>query len=236
MKSEFNINPDSGASVPLLKKSFVFFLADEIGRKTASFGNSFSKAKSFNLFKFKLPKPAILIIIAVIVVAGIIFLVKTTSQNTQPASSAKPLAPTIIANQNINKEFDFPIKDASGKELSKIKYVVQSAALQNEILVKGERARAVQGRVFLILNLMITNNYKQGIQINSRDYIRLIVDGKKDELLAADIHNDPVEVQAISTKATKIGFPIDENYKSLEIQVGEINGTKESIKISFPNR
>lgn len=198
--------------------------------------DTFSKTRSnFKKPDFKLPKQAIFIIVVLLIVAGIIVIFKSAPSGTQTAgTSAKPAAPTAKATQVINKEFSFPIKDNDGKELSKIKYLIESANLQDEILVKGERARAVVGRTFLIFNIKITNNYKQGIQINSRDYMRLIVDGKNEELIAADIHNDPVEVQAISTKSTKIGFPIDENYKSLEIQVGEINGTKQSIKIQFP--
>lgn len=183
----------------------------------------------------KFVRPAIFIVIALVICSGIALLVKNSQGTSAIATTSqdKPAAPTAKAFLNISKEFSFPIKDANGKVLSQIKYGVQSAALQDEILVKGERARAVEGRTFLILNLKITNTYKQGIQINSKDYVRLIVDGKKTELIAADIHNDPVEVQAISTKITRLGFPINENYKSLELQVGEISGAKSPIKLDF---
>ncbi len=206
-----------------------------IADKSSSFRESFSRTKNgFRKPNMKLPKQAVIIIILVIVAAGVIIAFKNIPSGSQTtANSSKPAAPVAKATMTINKEFSFPITDSNGKELSKIKYLVESANLQDEILVKGERARAVTGRTFLIINLKISNSYKQGIQINSRDYVRLISDSNKDELIAADIHNDPVEVQAISTKSTRIGFPIDENYKSLEIQVGEINGKKESIKLNF---
>lgn len=110
--------------------------------------------------------------------------------------------------------------------------VLTSAELQDEIVIKGQKANAVKGKEFLIINLKLTNNYSKTIQINTRDYIRLSVN-KSDEKLAADIHNDPVEVQAISTKYTRLGFPIDETDKNLTLYVGEINGKKESITLNL---
>lgn len=203
--------------------------------------NKFSQARDFSqktFYKnsnFKLPfSPKIFLVIAgVLVIGGIVLLVKNTqSTNATISSSDKPLAPVAKAKQILNKEFKFPIKDANNKEISKIKYQIEAASLQDEILVKGQRARAVKGRTFLILDLKITNTYNQGIQINSRDYIRLTTNDS-DDLVAADIHNDPVEVQAISTKTTRIGFPINESDKNLQIQVGEINSKKETIKLTF---
>lgn len=207
----------------------------------STFENRFSQAKDFskkNFYKnpnFKLPfsPKALLVIAGILVVGGIILLVRNTQTTSATVTSSdKPLAPVAKAKQILNKEFKFPIKDANNKEISKIKYEIEAASLQDEILVKGQRARAVKGRTFLILDLKITNTYSQGIQINSKDYVRLKTNGS-DELVAADIHNDPVEVQAISTKVTRIGFPINESDKNLEIQVGEINGKKETVKLTF---
>ena len=203
--------------------------------------NKFSQANNFKSVlskksNFKLPfSPKILlIIVGILAVSGVILLFKSTqTTNASIANSEKPAAPAVISKQIINKEFSFPIKDSNSKELSKIKYLIQSASLQDEILVKGQRARAIQGRTFLILDLKITNTFNQGIQINSRDYVRLSVNGNSEELVAADIHNDPVEVQAISTKQTRIGFPINETDGKLELKVGEINGKKETVKITF---
>lgn len=185
---------------------------------------------------FKFSKTLLVIILGVIVIGGIIFLGTNTYNSNTQSSTLKPAAPTAKETYIINREFAFPVKDDSGKEISKIKYFVESANLQDEILVKGQRARSVQGRIFLIVNIKITNSYKQGIQINSRDYVRLVVNGNVNELIAADIHNDPVEVQAISTKSTRIGFPIDDTKNTLELQIGEINGKKQTIKIDFSKK
>lgn len=199
--------------------------------------SNFKISNIYNPFsKFKISPKIVFAAIGVILFVGIIWFFQNTNSSTSATdSNERPLAPIALKTQEINKEFKFPIKNEDGKELSKMTYEIQKATIQDEILVKGQRARAVEGRVFLILDIKITNSYDQGLQINSKDYVRLIINGNKEELIAADIHNDPVEVQAISTKTTRIGFPINESDKNLEIQVGEINGKKETIKITVNN-
>lgn len=144
------------------------------------------------------------------------------------------------AKQEINKEFLFPIKDEKGQEVSKLKFGVQSAELRDELVVKGQKATAIKGRIFLIINIKITNDFNKAIAVNSRDYFRLIV-SKSSEKLAPDIHNDDrdgdgdyegIEVQAISTKPTRVGFPLNEDDKDLILQVGEISGNKQNIVLN----
>lgn len=183
-------------------------------------------------FKKPLSSKIVFIGIGIILLVGVIWLFQTGNGNSTTNANDKPFAPVALKTQEIKKELNFPIKDENGKILSKMQYEVQRANIQDEILVKGQRARAVEGRVFLIIDIKITNSYKQGLQINSKDYMRLIVNGNKKELVAADIHNDPVEVQAISTKTTRIGFPINETDRDLVLQVGEINGKKELITLT----
>lgn len=138
-----------------------------------------------------------------------------------------------IATQDINQEFTFPLKDAQGTQIGALKYMLEQTELRDEIIVKGQRANAIQGRTFVILTIKITNDFTQPVQINTRDYIRLSVNGNTQELLAPDIHNDPVEVQAISTKYTRVGFPINTNDKDLVLWVGEINGEKQQIPVTL---
>lgn len=132
----------------------------------------------------------------------------------------------------VNKNFTFPIKNDKGQEINKIEYVISSAEIRNEIIVKGQKATSIKGREFLILNLKIKNNSDQRILINSRDYIRL-AQVQNQDLMASDIHNDPVEVQAGSTKMTRLGFIVDDFIKNFKIQIGEIKGKKTTIDLSF---
>lgn len=134
--------------------------------------------------------------------------------------------------QELNKQFLFPLKGTDGQEVSKLAFTIENAEVRDEIVIKGQKATAIEGRSFLILNLKITNDYDSAIQINARDYIRLQT-GNTREKLAPDIHNDPVEIQAISTKYTRVGFPIDADENNLTLTVGEITGEKQNLKLDL---
>ena len=141
-------------------------------------------------------------------------------------------APTPVATQGINKEFKFPLLDEKGDELAKITYYLESANLQDSFIYQGSKATAVKGRTFLIFNLKITNPYDKNIEVNARDYIRVKMNGSEEQL-APEIHNDPVEIQANSTKYTRIGLPINETDKDIILLVGELNGKKQTIKLNL---
>ena len=187
----------------------------------------FPKFNKKNIFKYVLP--VLLVLVAVFIVRQALSPRPFTSTSgVISVSDTKPLA-----TMTINREFKFPLRDEKGKELGKLSYTIKDAELRKQIIVKGKRATAVDGRIFLIINLKIVNDLNQGREVNSRDYIRVTVNGNTKELFAPDIHNDPVEVQAISTKNTRLGLAINESDKNIEIRVGEINGEKQNIKLEF---
>ncbi|KKP48247.1 MAG: hypothetical protein UR39_C0001G0042 [Candidatus Woesebacteria bacterium GW2011_GWA1_33_30] len=176
---------------------------------------------------------AVFAFIGILVVSGIIFgvyklITKTNDINSSQIQVAPAKAVTVIG-----KEFIFPLKNEKGNEVSRIKYTIESAELRSEIVVKGQKARSVKGRIFFILNLKVVNDFKQKIEIQTTDYIRLSVNGNKDVWLAPDIHSDPAGIQAISTKYIKVGFAINESDKDLILRVGEINGEKEEFPVKF---
>lgn len=177
--------------------------------------------------------PALLVVFAIITIA-----IVGKALANKPVQSATEQRVTIagpIATAQINKEFQFPLKDAKGKELTRLKYTIETAELRREIIVKGKRATSVAGRQFLILNIKLINEYEKALQINARDYVRVSINGNDTELLAPDIHNDPVEVQAISTKYTRLGVAMNESDSNITLRVGEISGTKEPIVLNFSN-
>ena len=178
---------------------------------------------------------AILIVVIIIIFLGIKLIGHSSSPHPQSTGSTqggiqveKPIATT-----QINKSFDFPIRNSAGKRVGSVGYVIQSAELDKQIILQGKIATAISGRIFLVLNLKLTNNKDKGIQINTKDYVRLSVNGDKKELLAPSIYNDPVSVQPISTQFTRLGFAINETDKAYLLQVGEIDGKKETIGINF---
>lgn len=192
------------------------------------FGNNFGGGNPSNK-KFYILVGIVLIV--VVVLGGLVLMVKPGT-TTLGVSDSRPSAPSAKAKQDIRKVFQFPIRDEKGKEISNFSYEITSAELLDSIIVKAQRQVAVKGRIFLVFNLKITNNNNQSVNINTRDYVRLRV-GNNSELVAPEIHNDPVEAQAISTKYTRLGFPIDESEKDLTLQVGEITGKKETIRVNF---
>ncbi len=188
------------------------------------------------LFKGILQKKNLPFILILIVISCVIYFFTNGVGNllsSQNSKSGQIQVAPAKATTSINKEFTFPLKNEKGLEVSKVKYIIESAELRNEIVVKGQKARSVKGRTFLIFNLKVVNDFKQKIEIQTSDYLRLSVNGNKDAWLAPDIHSDPVAIQAISTKYIKVGFAINESDKDLLLKVGEINGEKQDVEVKF---
>lgn len=179
-------------------------------------------------------KKALKIIIPLIVLLAVALIGKNIFFPSIAANrSLLPVNSAIKKQTNINKTYTFPLKDSSGKELGSFTYSLLSGELRNEIIVKGAKATAIPGRTFLIINLKLVNDGNQGITVNTKDYVRLVVNNKEKELLAPDVHNDPIDVQPISTKYTRIGFAINDTDKNLTLLVGEIDGSKDKVSVNF---
>lgn len=183
-------------------------------------------------FNSKIPRKFLFVLVillglAIILVAGSKYMIAARKND----NNTKTVSLNGQTKQAVNKEFAFELSGEKADK-KKIKYAIESASLEKEIVIKGQKAKAIEGRVFLILNIKIRNDHKEGLILNSRDYVRLSVNNNK-ELLAPDIHNDSVVVQAISTKYTRLGFPINESDINLALQVGEIDGKKETIKLNL---
>ncbi len=173
-----------------------------------------------------------LFVIFLVLVGGYKLLSRIKIKNAADSSDKIELK-SAKASQTLEKEFSFPLRNEKGEEVAEIKYMLESAELRDEIIVKGKQAKSVKGRTFLILNLKVKNEFKKSIKIDTKDYVRLSVNGNEEEWLAPDIHNDPVEVQAISTKLTRLGFAIDESASSLVLTIGEISGEKEKVVLGL---
>ena len=184
--------------------------------------------------KFPVKKRYLIIIglIFIAIIAVIIYSLFHNKSNTALAQSQPSLAPALVT-KDVNKTYSFPIKDSSGKQVSQFMYEIQQAELRNEIVVRGQKAAAVDGKTFLILDIKLVNNYDQAIDVNTRNFVRFGVDGDTKDLQAADIHNDPVNVQAKSTKYTKIALTVSSNTKKVDHYVGDINASKSQITVTF---
>lgn len=175
------------------------------------------------------------VIFVVIVVAGLfvknsLASVGSTSSNS---GSEKNVLAKAVSSKEIGKEVPVSISDENGDSLEGVRMRIDNAELRNEIIVQGQKATSVAGRSFLVLNLKIVNELEQGVEINTRDYFRLAENDESSEWLAPDIHNDPVVVQAISTKPTRVAFPVNAGTRHFILQTGEITGDKEKLEIDL---
>jgi hypothetical protein len=175
------------------------------------------------------------VVIAILLIVGLAFLTKAIFQKISSSTISDNRVNVSDAKKSklVNKDFTFPLKNDKGEEVGKIKYFIESVELRDEIIVKGQRATSVKGRTFLIVNLKLSNEFDKSVDINTKDYIRLSVNNNDQEWLAPDIHNDPVNVQAISTKFTRVGFPINDTDKNLKLRIGEVKGDKTVVDIKF---
>jgi hypothetical protein len=178
----------------------------------------------------KIPLKVVLSLLGGGLVAAFLFFLVQRAVVGRQKGALKAAKPSIsLPKKEINRELSIELK---GREKIKINYLIESAELTGEIFVRGEKVKASSEKAFLLFNLKIVNSGKQGIQINSRDFVRLS-SVKSEEWLAPEIHNDPVEVQAISTKFTRIGFPVSRLEKQFKVRLGEINGQKAEFGLSF---
>ncbi len=223
----------------LFKKTLTIFhdIANFAVHTGTSAGTRTARSLARNPFKNPKIKNGLLILIpAIAILVVLVGIVKVLGSNNPGSQSVQGVSTQLakpLKTTQVNKEFTFSLKDNSGKTAGEFKYKLLTAELDKQIIVKGTRATAIDGRVFLIINLELTNGANQGLQVNTKDYIRLSVNGKTSELYAPEIHNDPVDVQAISTKFTRLGFTINESDKNYILKVGEITGKKTDIKLKF---
>lgn len=208
--------------------------------KVQEFGSSAAdiKSKSAFVIKANLKKPEVkkkigkfvlLAIVVLIVLAGIRFVL------SRPAStSGQQLGATTqnTLTTSIEREFSFKVYDKNKKLADPVKYVITTAQLTNQIIIQGQKATAVSGRNFLIINLKLVNEFNDSLFLNTRNYVRIQPAGTADKL-APEIHNDTVEVQPLSTKLTRVGLPVDEGTRDFTLFVGELDGEKTEIPISF---
>lgn len=130
----------------------------------------------------------------------------------------------------INKKYSFPFTNAQGEPIGQLEFLLRDFERSREIMIAGTKATALPGRQLLIFNLELTNNFQQNVEINTRNYLRLKAN-QEDKWLAPDYHNDPLEVQAQSTKITRIGFNISETDTNLVLQIGDLEGEKEILPL-----
>lgn len=218
-------------------KNSVFNSVSKASKSTKSSFRDVSKKMKMTGGMAKVPEGGTVkkIVIALVVIAVIVVGINALKGDESPSQNGDGRVEIMPAKatQQLDKSYTFPLTDSKGDVVSEIKFEIRKAELKDEIIVQGQRATSVKGRTFLILDLLIKNDNDASININTRDYVRLSVNGDDENRKAPEIHNDPVQIQPISTKETRLGFTINDTDENIVLFVGEINGDKDKIELSF---
>lgn len=218
------------AVAALVPSTFFSVFSDAVAELSNSIARFYHRRFANIPWKNHFPK----ILLFLVVVLGIAALsAGILRSNASRTNDQRIEVKDALATVSVAKTLQIPVRDSKGKLVTNTAYTIENAQLRDEIIVQGRRMVAIKGRVFLILTIKLVNEYSKELEIKAGDYVRLSVAGNETELLAPDIHNDPVRVQAISTKYTRVGFPVYDTNRSFTLYVGEISGGKERVPLQF---
>jgi len=174
-------------------------------------------------------KKRFLIVIAIVI--GVLALLNyPVKKKNGDTSGAKTVS------VNVEKNFEFPALDNSGKETKNIiHFKIKSVEKTNQVLVKDQVFTAKNNKLFLIVNLDLKNEATVPLNILPGDLVRLSVENDHETRYAPDLHNNLVQVAAISTRIDRVGFVIPDSTKNFILYIGEIEGDKQEILLNFPS-
>lgn len=164
-------------------------------------------------------------VVLVVVLVG--FVAKKTVFSKQ--NKATPIRNTISKTIDLDTNLDIPLGSESEEKIS---YRITKAELTDSAIIKGQKAKPSEGKIFLLLSVKLSNKHSRRVTLNSRDYIRLAI-GDSEERHPPAMYNDPIEVQPISDQETRLGFSIDKTDSTLKLLVGEVEGDKTEVVLNF---
>lgn len=175
-------------------------------------------------------KKKFLIVLTIILL--VIFFLKLPVKNNKTAAPAPTVRTTTV---NVNRSFTFPALDNLGKATkNNIVFRIKSVEKTNQVLVKDQVFTAKNNKLFLIVNLELKNDVTSQLNIIPGDLVRLSIDPDKETRFAPDLHNNLVGVAAISTRIDRVGFVVPDKGRIFRLYIGEIEGNKQEISLSFP--
>lgn len=134
----------------------------------------------------------------------------------------------------VDSSFEFPALDSQGQPTKdKIKFTISTAEKTGQVLVQDKVYTARNQKKFLIINLALKNDFARLVNIFPGNLVRLTYTGEEENRFAPDLHNNLVQVSAISTKLERIGFVVPEEEVFFNLYVGELEGEKEIVEVKF---
>lgn len=185
----------------------------------------------FQKSRDKLPnwlgKPKNLLIVAGVALALVVIGYLAINSNTDKVLTSED-RPTV----KINRAYEIVARTKEKKRTTgRFTLTVTNAQFADSILVQGKKARPVQGKTFLVLNMEIENTYKVQLYSFPVDLFRFVrEDGQK---FAPSVHQGTVLIRPQATKKNNVAFVVLPTDKKFKIEVGDINEPKETLEISF---
>ena len=209
------------------------FDSSEIKSKISGFISGLKSRNGGNKFKKFLPALILLVIVIGVLALTTKFIQSAFSGQSGRISDGRIELKEARGKMPINKTYEFPIVDDKGKEVTRLKFFLDAAELRDEIILNGQKATLIKGKTYLIVTVKLTNKSDKFINMKVRNYVRLGLNNNNDDWAAAEVYNDPVEIQPLSTKQTRLGFPINDSDRNWILKVGDLDGKKENIPLKF---
>lgn len=179
----------------------------------------------FSLFSFGRNRRSLKWLLIALVGVGVLtaayFLLRAGGQDTLGANKTA-----------INQTYAIVARDKDGRSLgTETNLVITDAEKTSSVLIQGKRYNTRNGKLFLLINFEMDNPDTSVYYTNPTDLVRYQrVDGKK---FAPTVHQGIVQVRPQSTKNSNVGFVVDESEKNFTIEIGEVDGTKQTLEIKF---
>lgn len=198
-------------------------IAPSVRRRVALpfISNIVSAIKAVFSFFFSKPKRLAYLIVAIFAAVGIY----TIFFNNGSSNVSGKLLP-------LKQDFEVVAKTKEGKNTNgKFQVEVTSAHRAETLLIQGQKVIARNNKIFLVVNMEISNSYKVALYNQPVDSFRLIgSDGKR---YAPTAHQGNVEIRPESTKTSNVGFVVPEGQKRFKVEVGDLNSDKVILEFSL---
>ncbi len=190
------------------------------------------KIKEIKVPVKKHPKISLAVLVVVLILGFGAFNIAKPNKTVSNGISSITSNVNSLANVNVNKRFEIPIKNKDGSQTGeKLGITITNIEKTREILIKNNPAKTKNGKIFLVLNIEIQNDTKKQLTVRPVDMVRLIGDDGRS--YAPDVHNNEVTAEPVSLRKTKVGYVVDENKNNFKLFVGEVRGQQEEIEVVF---
>lgn len=187
-------------------------------------------SQSKNPFRFLWQRKKWVMLVAVVLVAGLFVrsrLVAIADSGGDDGSVAGAETTNLV-----NQVFSFQGRSAEGivtDQPLELEFV--NVAKQEEVLIRGQRAQAKNGKVFLVFEIALRNDTGSILYLDPVDLVRWIETDR--DYIAPQVSQGNLEVRPQSTKKSNLGFVVPDGQKKFSFQVGELEGEKENFEVEL---